>query len=231
MVKTINDLALMKSGADIAHQAPLAVNFEYYLAQRPKVLAHSGKLPAYLLLPEVHRLLDATLNDRHRLLFNVLWQTGSRISEALAVRPKDLVLDNPMNSYVSLETLKRAAGRKKTVTRPSRRVVPIVNEGLLLELKRYIETHRCKRLSPLFDLSRQAVDNAIKHWAGQLNPPLSIHPSAHTLRHSFAVNHLLHGQSLKDISAWLGHTSLKTTLIYLNVLGSDTNHLAIRTQF
>ena len=221
--------------APMAHtmaEAPpiLSVNFDYYLAQRPKVLAHSDNLPSYLLLPEIQQLLAITLNDRHRLIMDFLWQTGARITEALKVRPKDLELDTPQNSFVSLETLKRPR-QKKRVARPARRAVPLVDDTLILNLKRFIETHRIKRLSPVFDLSRQAVDNAIKDRAAELDPPLSIEPSAHTFRHSFAINHLLHGADIRLISVWLGHTSLKSTLIYLDVFGHDTNHLAVRTRF
>ena len=212
-------------------QQPLIdVNFDYYLAERPKVLAHSDVLPKYLLLPEIQQLLAVTLNDRHRLLFDFLWQSGARITEALQVRPTDLTLDTPLNSFVSLTNLKRPRQTKR-VGRPSRRAVPLVDDDLILNLKRHIETHRIKRQSPLFPLSRQAVDNAIKDRATEVDPPLSVEPSAHTLRHSFAINHLLHGADIRLISTWLGHTSLKSTLIYLDVFGHDTNHIAIRTRF
>ncbi len=216
----------------IEHTKPIIdVNFDYYLALRPKVLAHCDELPKYLLLPEIQRLLSVTLNDRHRLLMDFMWQCGARITEALKVRPKDLELDTPLNSFVSLETSKRPTKRTKKVSQAKRRAVPLVDEKLLLDLKRYIESHRIKRLSPLFDLSRQAVHDAITRSTDLLDPKLTIEPSAHTLRHSFAINHLLHGADIRVISTWLGHSSLKSTMVYLNVFGFDTNHIAVRTRF
>lgn len=218
--------------AEIISQ-PVSVPFAQYAAQRLQVLQVAHDLPPYLLLPEIHALLDATLNDRHRLLFNFMWQTGARITEALAVRPKDLSLESPLNSYVSLATLKKGAGKsRKTVSNKTiKRAVPIVDERFILELQRYIKSHAVKQLSPLFDFSRQAANKALDRWAAQVTPSLPISVSPHTFRHSFAVNHLLHGQQLYDIKTWLGHSSIKYTEIYLQVLGSDTNHLAIRTRF
>ena len=151
--------------SDFNSDCPVIINFDYYIKMRPRALEHSSELPKYLLLPEVQQLLDATLNDRHRLLFDFIWQTGARITEALKVRPRDLELDTPLNSIASLETLKRKNKSRKKITSPVRRAVPLVDRGLILNLKRYIETHRVKRMSPIFDLSRQAVDNALKNWS------------------------------------------------------------------
>ncbi len=216
-----------------AARVPVSVPFADYAAQRPLVLQVAPDMPPYLLLPEIHALLDATLNDRHRLLFAFMWHTGARITEALAVRPKDLVLDTPMSSYVSLKTMKKGAGRSKQLvsSKTTYRSVPIVDERFILDLQRYIKTHAIKRLSPLFELSRQAANKALDRWAALVDPPLPISVSPHTFRHSFAVNHLLHGQQLYDIKTWLGHSSIKYTEVYLQVLGSDTNHLAVRTRF
>lgn len=39
----------------------------------------------------------------------------------------------------------------------------------------------------------------------------------HTLRHSYATHMLDAGTSLRQISAYLGHTTLKPTLVYLHL--------------
>jgi len=41
--------------------------------------------------------------------------------------------------------------------------------------------------------------------------------STHTLRHSYATHMLDAGTSLRQISAYLGHSSLKPTLVYLHL--------------
>ena len=95
--------------------APLSIidiDWALLLEQRPAVLAHC-ELPNYLLLPEVHQLLDAINHDNLLLMMNTLWHTGARISECLALTADSFKLD-ARQPYVSLQTLKKRG-------RPSRR--------------------------------------------------------------------------------------------------------------
>ena len=215
----------------IQSQQPLVVivPFDDYIDLRERTLLHTEALPPYLLMPEIQALLTATLDDRHRLLFDFLWHTGARISEALSITPKNLMLDQPLSSYASLVSLKRQPKRTNGKAAQVRREVPITDAVFILALQRYIKTHNIKKLSPLFDLSRIAAYKAIQKWAKVAKLPIEITP--HTLRHSYAVNHLLHGQQLIDIKGWMGHSTIKSTEIYLQVLGRDTAHLAVRTQY
>ena len=43
---------------------------------------------------DVLAVIDAAASERDRLLLRVLWATGARISEALALRPKDVRRDS-----------------------------------------------------------------------------------------------------------------------------------------
>ena len=196
------------------------------MAQRERTLLHAADLPFYLLLPEVEALLHATLDDRHKLFFELLWYTGARVTEALRIRPKDCVLDGEFSSYISLETLKK---KPKRANRTIRRMVPLTDPYFINRLQRFFNTHHCRKLEPVIPFSRQAGYNAISKWSKAASLPIDVTP--HTLRHSFAVNHLLHGQQLYDIKEWLGHESIRSTEIYLKVLGADKSHLVARTRF
>jgi integrase/recombinase XerD len=46
-----------------------------------------------------------------------------------------------------------------------------------------------------------------------------VHP--HTIRHSFAVHCLKNGINLRALQKILGHNSLTTTQIYLDIVGKD----------
>ena len=49
----------------------------------------------------------------------------------------------------------------------------------------------------------------------------------HTLRHSYARHLLMNGIPINYLSRWLGHSSIQTTLIYLELVPDPTGSLAI----
>ena len=50
--------------------------------------------------------------------------------------------------------------------------------------------------------------------------------STHTLRHSYARHLLMNGIPINYLSRWLGHSSIQTTLIYLELVPDPTGSLA-----
>ena len=48
----------------------------------------------------------------------------------------------------------------------------------------------------------------------------------HTLRHSYARHLLMNGIPINYLSRWLGHSSIQTTLIYLELVPDPTGSLA-----
>ena len=49
----------------------------------------------------------------------------------------------------------------------------------------------------------------------------------HTLRHSCAPHLLMNGIPINYLSRWLGHSSIQTTLIYLELVPDPTGSLAL----
>ena len=50
--------------------------------------------------------------------------------------------------------------------------------------------------------------------------------SSYTLRHSYARHLLVNGIPINYLSRWLGHSSIQTTLIYLELVPDPTGSLA-----
>ena len=50
----------------------------------------SGRLPNYLTPEEAHRIISAAENARDHLFLRLLWETGTRVSEAIALRLRDV---------------------------------------------------------------------------------------------------------------------------------------------
>ena len=202
----------------------IEINWPYLMERRPLTLQIHPELPEYLLLPEVHQLLDAATHPRDHLLASLLWHTGARITEALAVTREHLVLKDQWSSGVLLDKLK-TRGRPRQVKRQvlRKRWVPITDERFILELRRYIKGQGLQAGERLFPFTRQWGYKRITNLASRISLPVDVHP--HTLRHSFACNAVLHGQPLTVLRDWMGHADIQATEVYTRVLSTETNHL------
>ena len=56
--------------------------------------------------------------------------------------------------------------------------------------------------------------------------PPGRHVSNHTLRHRYACHLLVHGIPINYLSRWLGHSSIQTNLIHLELVQDPTGSLA-----
>ena len=82
----------------------------------------------------------------------------------------------------------------------------------------------------LIRASRSTADRWIKAAAARAEELGAIPPGRHianyTLRHSYARHLLLYGIPINYLSRWLGHSSIRTTLIYLELVPDPTGSLA-----
>jgi len=173
--------------------------------------AYSRNLPKYFNSEEVKLLLSEELRqDDYKAWFLVLflWNTGMRVSEALSVKVEDIDL---MGRAVRVKTLKRANHT---------RIIPIQN-GFVGEVSLWINQQELKRKDPLFSFKRVTAFNKVKKASkmAELDDDRG-HP--HTLRHSFAVNCVMHGVPITVLREWLGHRDITKTLIYTQILAQDS---------
>jgi integrase/recombinase XerD len=175
-------------------------------AKRPK---KDNSLPIILSLGEVDRILRALDNLKHTTILYTFYSSGIRLGEILNLRVEDMWWER--NQIF----IHKGKGNKD-------RVVPF--SGILKELlKLYFDTYKPiywlfegqdKKL-PYSDRSIQkVVKNAVKKAA------INKKATAHTMRHCFATHLLDGGTDVRYIQELLGHSDIKTTLIYTHV----TNH-------
>lgn len=175
-------------------------------------------LPTFLSLEEVDRLLaqpdtSTPRGLRDKALIEVLYATGLRVSELVALRAGDLNLDEGYLTCIG-------KGDKQ-------RMVPLGHEAADW-VRRYIRDGRPgllrRKNSPwLFvnardggALSRVGFWKVLKQYG--VMAALSRDLSPHVLRHSFATHLLERGADLRMIQLMLGHADLSTTQIYTHVL-------------
>lgn len=193
------------------------------------VRAQRKSLPVYIVPSELHRLLDATENERDRMLIEFLWNTGARISEALAVRAGDITRHG-----VRLPNLKQGIwreqedGTKKHVSVQAEKHV-ILHPDFLARLKAYTRGMRAAqalfgRLTDGRAISRKTawvIITRAANRAGVLKKRFgdeSLRPVwPHTLRHSYAVHLLENSIPVTVAMEQLGHSSLGSTQVYTKI--------------
>jgi integrase/recombinase XerD len=174
-------------------------------------------LPKFLDLEDVDKLLAVPDTStprglRDKAMIEVLYATGLRVSELIAVRPNDLHLDEGYLTCVG-------KGDKE-------RIVPLGQEAVSWVRKYGSEGRQqlAKRGSPwLFvnardggALSRVGFWKVLKEYGVKAGVSRELSP--HVLRHSFATHLLERGADLRSIQMMLGHSDLSTTQIYTHVL-------------
>jgi len=173
-----------------------------YLVDRPR---RERTLPEVLSEQEVINVLNATLNIKHKAILMIIYSAGLRISEAIALKIKDI---DSQRMQIRVEQSK---GKKDRYTLLSSKTLEI--------LRQYFVMYRPAQWlfegpngTPYSDRSIQAI---LKHSVAKTGIKKKV--TVHTLRHSFATHLLEHGTDLRYIQVLLGHESSKTTEIYTHV--------------
>ena len=194
------------------------------LAAPPRSLARlvHADLPKYFTRDEVGRLLAACGRARDRLIFRVMWETGVRVSELLAISPASIDF---AAEALQIVTLKRRAHVRTIPIRPA----------LLGDLARHIAGGGIASDDRLFPITRQRVHQIMRRAAEAAGLPRDrAHP--HTMRHSFAIAPsrrrsrrfggagacVLARVPVLVLAEWLGHASLEATLAYTRILCADS---------
>lgn len=179
-------------------------------------------LPEVLSIEEIDRIervVDQSRDEgvRDHAIIETLYSCGLRVSELCNLCFSDLFLEE---GHIHV----RGKGNKDRLVPISRTAIDdlrrwfVVRQGI--EAKAGEEDYVF--LSPLRGrhLSRITVFHNLKEYARMAGIEKEISP--HTLRHSFATHLVERGANLRGVQAMLGHESISTTEIYLQL---DRQHL------
>lgn len=184
--------------------------------ETPKI---NRKLPKVLSIEEVDKLIEqcnvmTLLGLRDRAMLELMYGTGLRVSELLALQIDDM-------NFTAGFLRCLGKGRKE-------RIVP-VNRSSIEWVQRYMirsrrELVRDQRERTLFlnahgrPLTRQGFFKILAGYAEKSGIEKEITP--HTLRHSFATHLLENGADLRAVQELLGHADISTTQIYTHITRS-----------
>ena len=153
----------------------------------------------------MNAIIRAAPSPKEKLLMLQQWRAGLRVSEALDLEVRDLSLDTPNPTVPAHPELHGALG--------SALAYGDISQG------RIVEAHPAT--------AWRWVQAAVKRAEelGAIAPGKRV--GTHTLRHSYARHLLMNGIPINYLSRWLGHSSIQTTLIYLELVPDPTGSLAL----
>ena len=179
-------------------------------------------LPTVLSRAEVHQVLSCVHEGRFKAVLALVYHCGLRLSEALQLKATDI------DAQRGVVRVRHGKGDKA-------REVPIC-ASMAQRLREFWKHHRNPdwlfpgvgrgwKQSGISQaeamgrsqkpMSSSAVQMAMRIIRGKcaVKKPFTVH----TLRHSFATHLLEDGVSIRQVSRYLGHSELKSTLVYLHV--------------
>ena len=199
---------------------------ERYIDNNPAVSLSAPKrpksLPKFLTTDEIEKILnnikiETPAGFRNRVILELLWATGMRVSELSNLNFGDLNLDeNEIRVF--------GKGAKERIV--------LVSQRAKEYLTQYIKTAR-NLLAPGYDISEindnspvfinntgyrlqnKTIRNAINEVVEKIELPKKVTP--HVFRHSFATHLIENGADLRVVQELLGHAGISNTQIYTHI--------------
>lgn len=170
---------------------------------RPKT---EKKLPTVLAKSEVVTMINSLDNIKHKLILQILFGSGLRVSELVDLKINDIDFAR------KVITIKHGKGAKDRIT--------IISEQTLKNIEKYLNEFQpliylFESYEPGNKLNVRSAQKVVAEAArlACINKDVS----AHSLRHSFATHLLENGTDIRYIQELLGHARLETTQIYTKV--------------
>lgn len=199
---------------------------ERFVDNNPAVSLSAPKrpksLPKFLTTDEIEKILnnikiETPAGFRNRVVLELLWATGMRVSELSNLNFGDLNLEeNEIRVF--------GKGAKERIV--------LISERAKQYLIQYINTAR-KLLAPGYDigdvnensplfinstgyrLQNKTIRNAINEVVEKIELPKKVTP--HVFRHSFATHLIENGADLRVVQELLGHAGISNTQIYTHI--------------
>ncbi len=163
------------------------------------------KLPTVLTKEEIRKLIDAANNPKHKLIIELMYSSGLRVSECVSLKFDDLDLQEKMGK------IRHGKGDKERYI--------ILSDSLISHLKEY-SSKKKDNSQYIFSVNGRPIttrqaQKVVKGTAKKAGIKKRVF--CHALRSSFATHLLEAGTDIRVIQELLGHSDLSTTQIYTKV--------------
>jgi len=164
------------------------------------------RIPEILTKNEISNLLLSIQNKKHQLMISMLYGSGLRVSEVVNIKVGDLNLEK------LLLKVRNSKGKKDRLTIISAKLKDNLQEEISVKKKNnylftsiYNKKYAIRTIQKIFEsaLEKSGITKKV---------------TCHSLRHSFATHLLENGVDIRNIKKLLGHSSIKTTMIYLHLV-------------
>ena len=176
------------------------------LISNPKV---EKKLPNYLSYNEIETMLevpDTFKNNslRDKLIIEILYSTGIRVSELVNIKVKDI-------DFYNNQILILGKGNKERYVIFCNTLKDMLKEYISIKSdSEYLITNKYNK-----KMSTRSIEEIVKKIVKIDGIKNKVTP--HTIRHTFATHMLNEGADLRVVQELLGHENLKTTEVYTHV--------------
>ncbi|NCN09589.1 MAG: tyrosine-type recombinase/integrase [Leptospira sp.] len=165
-------------------------------------------LPEILSFEEVQKIIKLTQNIKHRMLLEIAYSAGLRVSEAVQLKPSDL---DPIRKTLRIS---QGKGKKDRLS--------ILSDRVFKDITKYLDSFPIfpKWLFPsgkqtYMPISIRTAEKVFEQAKQRAKIIKKV--SFHSLRHAFATHLLELGTDIRYIQSLLGHESLRTTQMYTRV--------------
>lgn len=194
--------------------------------EKIELMKQSDRAVSFLDGEDLDRLLngpiaaegDNLMGRRDRAIMELLFSSGLRVSELVALKQDQVNLDKDEFSvrgkggrirlvFLSNQAKKAIADylEKRTDTNPA----------LFIRVDRAAPDAVPTDKPAAVPLTARSIERLVERYAKIAGIPFRVTP--HTLRHSYATDLLMNGADLRSVQELLGHASITTTQIYTHV--------------
>ena len=168
------------------------------------------KLPKFIYYNDLLEMINESSKGkeglRDRLIIEMLYATGVRVSELVNIKINDIDFNNR-------RIIVCGKGNKERIVYYGEYAMKVLND--------YLRERENINNQYLFLNNRgeKLTDRGVRYIIDNIMKNLSVktHVTPHVLRHTFATDMLNNGCDIKVVQELLGHSSLKTTEVYTHV--------------